>query len=46
MDVSTTDWYYDIICIAQGAGYVKGYDDGNIQPESKITRKEVAGYIC
>lgn len=39
-DVSSKDWYYNDILSAVNYGYVKGDENGNINPESNITRQE------
>lgn len=41
-DVADDAWYKKQIDIAVTAGYVKGYDDNTIRPESNITRQEAA----
>ncbi|WHH57523.1 S-layer homology domain-containing protein [Petroclostridium sp. X23] len=41
-DVKTGDWFYGEVAKAEEAGYVTGYDDGTIKPDSSITREEVA----
>lgn len=41
-DVEVGDWYYDTIAVAVAAGYINGYPDGTMRPESPITREEVA----
>jgi len=39
-DVKPTDWYYQDVAIALEVGYIKGYEDGTIRPNDKITRQE------
>ncbi len=41
-DVKSTDWFAGAIATAKTAGYVSGYADGTIRPESMITRQEAA----
>lgn len=45
-DISGDEWYADIIYAAFGAGLIKGYDDGNFYPNSKISRQETAMVIA
>ncbi|NLM04157.1 MAG: hypothetical protein GX214_03980 [Clostridiales bacterium] len=40
-DVSASDWYYNAIATAVGAGYISGYPDASMQPNSPISRQEV-----
>lgn len=51
-DVSSRQWYYSDILTAVNYGYVKGDENGNMNPESFITRQEafaiaarLTGYI-
>ena len=41
-DVSKSDWYAEDIAIAAQAGYISGYRDGSMKPESPINREEAA----
>jgi len=41
-DVAANAWYASVIAKAKAAGYVHGYSDGTIHPESNITREEAA----
>ncbi|MBE7019899.1 MAG: S-layer homology domain-containing protein [Ruminococcaceae bacterium] len=41
-DVGADKWYYDELLIAKGEGYIKGDASGNANPDSPITRAEVA----
>lgn len=41
-DVEKTDWFYDTVRIAAGAGYISGYDDNTIRAENYITKQEAA----
>lgn len=45
-DVSPTDWYAGEIAKAKAAGYVSGYQDGTIKPNSQISRQEVASMLA
>ncbi|TDF95427.1 putative Ig domain-containing protein [Paenibacillus piri] len=41
-DLHPGDWTYGQIAIALHAGYVKGYEDGTVRPNSAVSREEVA----
>ncbi|MDT3705114.1 MAG: S-layer homology domain-containing protein [Thermincola sp.] len=41
-DVPDSAWYYQEIAKAVAAGYISGYPNGTIKPESFITRQEAA----
>lgn len=41
-DVNEKDWFYKDICIAMKAGYINGKSPTKFDPESYITREEVA----
>lgn len=41
-DVSSRDWFYNDVCIAQNAGYIAGEGTGNFKPLATISREEVA----
>lgn len=44
-DVKKTDWFYEELKIAIGAGYISGYEDNTFRPNSPITREEVASIV-
>ena len=44
-DVTADAWYAPVIAQAKAAGYISGYADGGIHPESNITRQEAAVII-
>lgn len=44
-DVKSTNWYYTDVCIAVKAGYISGKGNNKFDPNSPITRQEVAGII-
>lgn len=44
-DVKQTDWFYSQIQIAVAKGYIAGYPDGSMKPNSPITREEAATII-
>lgn len=41
-DVTADAWYAPVVAKAKAAGYISGYADGSIHPESNITRQEAA----
>ncbi|MFD0717055.1 putative Ig domain-containing protein [Paenibacillus sp. GCM10027626] len=41
-DLHPGHWAYDQIAIAFHAGYMKGYKDGTVRPDSAVSREEVA----
>jgi len=41
-DVKASDWYYKTIRLAKAAGYINGYPDGSMKPNSPVTRQEAA----
>ncbi len=41
-DVAADAWYAPVVAKAKAAGYISGYADGSIRPESNITRQEAA----
>lgn len=45
-DVAEDKWYARVVKIAKAAGYINGYQDGTMRPESPITREEVATIIA
>lgn len=44
-DVPNEAWYASIIAKAKSAGYINGYPDGSIHPDSNISRQEVTVII-
>ncbi|MDD3024636.1 MAG: S-layer homology domain-containing protein, partial [Syntrophomonadaceae bacterium] len=44
-DVSAKAWYADAIAKAKAAGYISGYTDNTMKPNSPITRAEAASII-
>ncbi|WP_309137281.1 S-layer homology domain-containing protein [Romboutsia lituseburensis] len=44
-DVKSNQWFYNDVCIAIKAGYIKGYEDKTFRPNKQITREEVAVII-
>ena len=44
-DVSVDDWYYEFISKAVGEGYLSGYGDGTVKPNSYITREEASSIV-
>ncbi|ADG07760.1 S-layer homology domain-containing protein [Kyrpidia tusciae] len=45
IDVPNDAWFYDVVAEAKAAGYINGYDDGTMRPNSPITRAEAAAII-
>ncbi|MCL6576955.1 S-layer homology domain-containing protein [Kyrpidia sp.] len=45
IDVPNHAWFYDVVAEAKAAGYINGYDDGTMRPNSPITRAEAAAII-
>lgn len=41
-DVSKDDWYYESVCAAYAAGFIKGAADGRFLPNEIITREDIA----
>ncbi|MCL6459207.1 MAG: S-layer homology domain-containing protein [Gorillibacterium sp.] len=41
-DIKNNSWAYPVVAKAQAAGYITGYPDGTIHPESQISREEAA----
>lgn len=41
-DVKTEDWFFEAVSVAHRAGYISGFEDGSMRPNSLITRQEVA----
>lgn len=44
-DVASNSWYYNDIKKAISKAYIQGYDNGNFNPHSKISREEMAKII-
>lgn len=44
-DVSSTDWFYKDVQIAQKAGYINGHSADKFAPNSPITREEATAII-
>lgn len=45
LDVPSNSWYAEVVAIAKGAGYIGGYPDGTMKPNSPITRQEASTII-
>lgn len=45
-DINPGKWYTSAIKKAKAAGYISGYNDGTMKPDSPITREEVASIIA
>lgn len=45
-DVSSSDWYADVVQKAVAAGYIAGYPDGTMKPNNDITRMEAAAILA
>lgn len=45
-DVAEGSWYADAVAVAKAAGYIEGYPDNTMKPESPITRQEAAVMIA
>jgi len=45
-DVPAKSWYEVVVKCAVAAGYISGYPDGTIRPNSPITREEAAVIIA
>jgi len=44
-DVKTSDWFYDVVSIAQEIGYISGYSDNQFGPNDNITREQAAAIL-
>lgn len=44
-DVSKNAWYSDNMAKMINAGYINGYSDGTLRPDSYITRAEVTAIV-
>ena len=42
VDVSKKDWFYTELQRAKAIGYISGYENGQMKPDSPITREEAA----
>jgi len=45
-DVKNIDWFYGEIAKAKAAGYIAGFSDGSMRPNSQISRQEVAAIMA
>ncbi|MDD4802638.1 MAG: S-layer homology domain-containing protein [Syntrophomonas sp.] len=45
-DVKDGDWHSSEICKGIQAGYIKGYSDGTMRPDSPVTRQEAAAILA
>ena len=45
IDVSTEDWFYDVVQSAQAYGWITGYEDGTFRPNANISRAEVTSLM-
>ena len=45
-DVSTSDWYYDYVRVAQSIGYISGYSADEFGPNDYITREQAASILA
>ncbi|NMC27779.1 MAG: hypothetical protein GYA42_06485 [Syntrophomonadaceae bacterium] len=45
-DVRNSDWFYGEIAKAKAAGYIAGFSDGSMRPNSQISRQEVAAIMA
>ncbi len=45
-DVGEEDWSYDYVQYVSDAGIVEGYSDGSYQPESTVTRGQMAVFLA
>ena len=45
-DVSDGDWYAQAVNWAASVGVVNGFDDGSFQPNTAITREQLAAILC
>lgn len=44
-DVQVGDWYYSAVTKAKAAGYISGYPDNTMRPDSPISREEAASIM-
>ena len=45
-DVADGDWYVQAVNWAASVGVVNGFDDGTFQPNTAITREQLAAILC
>ena len=45
-DVAEGDWYAQAVNWAASVGVVNGFDDGSFQPNTAITREQLAAILC
>ena len=45
-DVADSDWYAQAVNWAASVGVVNGFDDGSFQPNTAITREQLAAILC
>ncbi|MEW6182913.1 MAG: S-layer homology domain-containing protein [Bacillota bacterium] len=45
-DVRDGDWYYGAVEAAFKAGLLRGYPDGSLRPNARITREEIAAILA
>ena len=45
-DISSDEWFYDVVSAALDAGYIKGSSDTTMSPYSNITRQEAMTIIA
>lgn len=45
-DVKATDWFFGEIAKAVAVGYLSGYPDGTVKPQSRLTRQEAAALFA
>ena len=45
-DVSSSDWYAEVVQKAVAAGYIAGYPEGTMKPNNNITRMEAAAILA
>lgn len=45
-DVTTADWFYDYVGIAQEIGYISGYSKDSFGPNDFITREQAASILA
>jgi len=45
-DLSTDHWAHDYIQVAANAGWLEGFPDGTIRPDSEITYEQAVAVLC
>ena len=45
-DLSSDEWYYDVVSKIISAGIMTGYEDGTFRPNDKMTRAEFISVLC